>query len=348
MDFVSVSKRTSLSAVGVMIKDKTTHASCCCFGWTNRVVVPFIMAAAEGDNIVLRFTYTGADDEVIPYEATHILVQARVIRRNAFHRHQNIVEVICNKDVEKIEADAFCECPSLKRVIMPGVKIVEEFAFIGCTALEYVECDKLEIIGDSAFFLCDSLRSISLPSARIVQEEAFNACYALKDVNFGKKLERMERRAFCSCKSLERITIPLKDGLIASDHTFVGCYNLRHVHLVEGEMQETIVALQLEEWRNDMNQEIGLINQTLPNAAAGGWGVEAHEEDLGEKARTIRSWIRSVLRKITNYQDEHRRLLNEVAMTLQLALPNEIVMNNVLSFLNLPPYTFEVNEEEGE
>ncbi len=314
-------------------------------------MVSFIMAAEGGGNIIW-FTYTGADGEVIDEEATHIFVLARVIRRNAFEEHTNIVEVICHEDVEKIEEGAFFLCSSLRRVIMPGVKVVEEYAF-NCPALEDVECDKLEIIGQNAFYHCKSLRSINLPSARIVQEMAFGYCAALMDVKFGKKLERVGGGAFEFCSSLERITIPLKDGLITHDYVFQGCVNLRHVHLVEGELQETIVALHLEEWRDDVNDEIGLINQILPNSPAGRkyWNGTLEDgfmkSDPGEKAQVVRMWIISVLLKIVYYQVEHRRLLDDAAMTLQLALPNEIVMNNVLPFLNLPSYTFEVNEEEG-
>ena len=113
--------------------------------------------AAEGGNIVW-FTYTGADGEVIPDEATHIIVDegCTVVRARAFRRHRNIVEVICSDDVEKIELDAFFCCPSLRRVIMPGVKIAEQNAFCGCEALEDVECDKLERVGHSAFYECES------------------------------------------------------------------------------------------------------------------------------------------------------------------------------------------------
>ncbi len=38
----------------------------------------------------------------------------------------------------------------------------------------------------------------------------------------------------------------------------------------------------------------------------------------------------------------------EVATTLQLALPHDIVMNYVLPFLVLPSYTFEVGNHEDE
>eukprot|EP00985_Skeletonema_marinoi_P031969 scaffold37949_cov205-Skeletonema_marinoi.AAC.2 len=226
---------------------------------------------------------------------------------------------------------------------MPGVEIVEEDAFYNCPALTYVECGKLEIIKISVFQYCTSLGSIDLPSATIVETEAFLGCEALTDVKFGSKLESIKRKAFLDCPFLERITIPLKDGMITHDNTFTGCDNLKQVDLVEGPAHETIAALQLEEWRNDMNEEINSINQILPTASAGGY------YDVGGMARAIRTWIRSVLRKIVHYKAEHQRLLDEeIATTLQLALPQDIVMKNVLPFLELPSYTFELEVEDYE
>ena len=72
-------------------------------------------------------------------------------------------------------------------------------------------------------------------------------------------------------------------------------------------------------------------------------------DDVGGKARAIRTWIRSVLGKIIHYKAEHQRLLDgDVATTLQPVLPQDIVMNNVLPFLKLPSYTFEVEDYEEE
>ena len=89
-----------------------------------------------------------------------------------------------------------------------------------------------------------------------------------------------------------------------------------------------------------MNEEIDTINQILPTAPAGNY----RDFDIGGKAQAIRVWIRSVLGKIVHYQAEHRRLLDEAASTLQLALPQDLLMNNVLPFLELPPHTFEVED----
>jgi hypothetical protein len=314
---------------------------------------------SEGDDII-RFIFTGEDGEVVPADATHVTVHqsVKVIPSRAFYQHQNIEEFECHDGVEKVEGRAFFVCPSLRRVKMPGVKIVEREAFGCCKALADVECDKLERIGRSAFFACDSLRSINLPSIKIVEfqafwkctgltdadELAFQDCTGLTDVTFGDKLERIGGGAFYGCESLERIAIPLSNHIIDDDDddddyyydVFRGCSKLKHVDLVGG-VHETIAALHLDEWRNDMNAAIDAINEILPNTS--------YE---GGKGRAVKRWIRSVLCKIVDYKQRHCNMLTEATTTLveELALlPQDIVINNVLPFLDLPSFTFEVVEQ---
>ncbi len=227
---------------------------------------------------------------------------------------------------------------------MPGVKIIKVGVFVNCTSLTDVECDKLERIGDGTFTHCTSLRSMDLPSIRIVERDAFNCCHAMMNAKFGNKLEIIQTGTFRQCFSLERITIPLKNGIIPNDRTFRGCEKLRSLDLVDGALlQEITSALQLDEWRNDMKEEINSINQILPAAAAG--GRFAWDNDFGGKALVIRRWIRSVLAKFHHYKAGHRSVLNEAATTLQHALPQDLVMDKVLSFLELPLDTFEGEEK---
>ncbi|KAK1734987.1 hypothetical protein QTG54_014447 [Skeletonema marinoi] len=280
------------------------------------------------------YVFTGRDGDVVPRDVTHVRIDKslKVIPRRAFYCRRNIIEVVFDVGVETVEEYAFLGCRSLRRVIMPGVKVVSANAFFGCEALTAVECDELEIIGECTFSRCESLRSINLPSVKIVKHYAFNYGKALTDVKFGNKLERIERRAFIDCRSLRRITIPLKDGMITRDDIFEGCENLEHVDLVGG-IHETVAALQLEEWKNDLNEEIDSINQILPTARAGG----DLYNDVGEKAIVIRTWIRAVLRKIIHYKAQHHRLLADAATTLEfVSLPKDIVIENVLPFLELP------------
>ena len=221
---------------------------------------------------------------------------------------------------------------------MPGVKEVEKWAFQCCEDLTYIEWNKLEIIGGRAFGWCHALSSIDLPSAKIVEWGAFIGCANLASAKFGKELELIGRGAFLDCTSLERITLPLKDGMITDDNIFQRCYKLNHVDLVEGAMlDQTVAALLMDEWKNDMKDEIDSINRNLPNTHSGG---DCYS-DVGEKAQTIRTWFSSVLRKIIHYKAEHRRCLNVAAAALQQALPNDIVLKNVLPFLELPSHTFD-------
>lgn len=82
-----------------------------------------------------------------------------------------------------------------------------------------------------------------------------------------------------------------------------------------------------------MRAEIDSISKILPNAkATGGW----YHDHRGKKTEVIGRWIRSVLHKMIHYKADHQRVLDEAGTALQLAFPRDLVMSNVLSFLELP------------
>ena len=208
-----------------------------------------MMAAEE------YYIFTGR--EAVPPDVTRVRIDKSIsvvpVPANAFYCHQNITELYCHIGVKKVEVGAFDRCLSLRRVIMPGVEVVQQGAFFACQALTDVECDKLERIGHAAFGGCESLRSISLPSIKIVDYRAFIDCQALTNVSFGKELESIGWSAFAHCTSLECITIPLKDGVITRDNIFTGCESLKHIDLV-GALHNTIDAFLLED-RVEKNHE---------------------------------------------------------------------------------------------
>jgi hypothetical protein len=106
---------------------------------------------------------------------------------------------------------------------------------------------------------------------------------------------------------MRRIVIPLKNNLIVSNDAFNRCDNLVRVD-VAGGIHKTISSLHLESWRNEMNEEILRINQTLPGKPA------------SEKTATIQQWIRSVINRMEHYKAEHQVLLKEAMTLLELAL----------------------------
>ena len=274
------------------------------------------MAADGGDDDV--FVYLGGE-QVVPDEITHAIIDpsVNIVRRRAFYRRRRLVSVIFHDDVEIIEWEAFNECKSLSgRIKLLGVREIEGSVFSHCYALSDVEFgDRLETVGNGAFFAC-SLRSIKIPSVRTVEFQAFNHCEQLTDVEFGINLRTIVPFSFYGCTNLQRIAIPLKDGLFP-DHPdgqrfsqFGSCDNLTTVDLVGAEgVRKTISSLLLKSWRKRMNQEINRINQVLPSIYDG--------ED---KAEMIRLCTRSVIDRLEHYKAEHNRLLKEHMTLLELAI----------------------------
>jgi hypothetical protein len=169
---------------------------------------------------------------------------------------------------------------------MPGVKAVEKWAFEDCEARR---------IGYGAFRICASLMGVFLPSVKIVEADAFDGCEDLTDVKFGDKLETIEDWAFYDCPSLERITIPLKNGM----DIFKGCENLEHVKIWLGNawIYRRFTIGELKKWHEYNNQFNWWI---LPNTTVVG------------KAPLVRMWIELVLRKIVdyNYKQQHRKCID--------------------------------------
>jgi hypothetical protein len=189
------------------------------------------------------------------------------------------------------------------------------FAFFDCPALIELEFDKLEMIGCGAFYSCESLVHINMTSIRIFESGALNGCKKLTGVVFGQNLERIKQNTFCKCTALGSIVIPLKDNLLIHYEAFNHCRNLSRVDTLVGGIHKTISSLHLESWRNETEEEIDRINQTLPNTHS------------FEKAAAIQQWIERVLSRIEHYKSEHQILLKEAMALLELALWKAKLLN---------------------
>jgi hypothetical protein len=260
------------------------------------------------DNII--FVYTGGEQEV-PQDVKRLRIAENVdtIPAMIFSFCRQLIEVEGHDKLKKVDRWAFNNCTSLRSVTkMQGVVEIEDRAFCGCSALIELKFDKLEIIGNSAFHCCRSLRSINMPSIRRIEGGAFSRCYALTDVVFGVKLERIEDSAFV-CTALRHIVIPLKDNLIIANSSFNNCKDFSRVDILDEGIHKTISSLHMEQWRNEMEEEIDRINQTLPNAPA-----------AVEKAGMIQQWITRVHSRKEHYKSEHNMLVKEAVVSLELAL----------------------------
>ena len=281
--------------------------------------------------------------------ATHIGVDESISRilAAAFSHHPKITQMSCHKGVKRISRDVFLSCPRLRKVVMLGVEVVERNAFLNCRHVTDIECNELEMIERGAFYECVHLGGIYLPSARVVEQHAFCFCAGMRHAIFGKDLESLGARAFYGCFSMERITVPLRDRLITDTDVFEGCRNLKHVDLVD-EVHDTVSALLCKDWRKDMNEEIHSINQALERIHADAPSdLHVVRVDYEKMAEAIQEWLGCVLHKIIDYKAKHRLLLPKVADKLiELELPNDVVVNHVLPYLELPLHVFDGEEPQ--
>ena len=194
---------------------------------------------------------------------------------------------------------------------MLGVRIVKAQAFGFCSGLMDVEFgDKLERIERYAFQHCSLLTNIKMPTVRIIGKEAFGFCGNISDVEFGEALETLHEGAFNKCSKLERIALPLKDDII-EDGVFHNCTKLTTVDLVGG-THSTVASLHYESLRNEMNNEINLINHVLPNKELGPW--------KGYNTPEIQPFMKSVIQILDAYKAEQRKILKEATTLVELAV----------------------------
>ena len=246
------------------------------------------------------FVYTG---DCVPNDVIHAIVDPSVdtIRRRAFQNCTRLQSIAMHAGVKIIEHGAFRNCPSLKRVKLSGVRVIEGWAFMDCSSLEDMEFgDQIESIGNAAFIRCKSLRDINLLTGREIGEYAFYDCIQATSVELPGCLERIGKCAFNNCPSLRRIATPF-DMLDDNAFGFNQCDNLSQVDIV-GKIQRNVSSLPLESWRNEVNEEIDRINRILLNTPA------IH------RTAAIEQWKRSVVCKM-----EHKQLMEAISL-LELAL----------------------------
>lgn len=291
------------------------------------------------------FTFTFTGRERIPKHVKHVIISDDLdcVPSWSFAWKSSIESVVGHADIRTVEKCAFFECTSLSYVDLPGVVEIEEHAFVECTKLPFVRFPNLEVVGPYGFSDCVELEFVDLPSVRIVEEFGFQDCTKLVGAIFGSRLENLQRMVFRGCFSLEYVSLPLKAGVIKCDDTFYQCRNLVSVRLVEeAVLNDTVMCLQLQSWRNTMNSVIGSISPSLSSAHPGHFIPTGPVScKAGDKAHTINRWIRSVLRDVNLYKRYHQEFLEEAATSLNLVLPQEIVTTGIIPFLELPPHEFE-------
>lgn len=87
----------------------------------------------------------------------------KAITEAAFYE-KDIIKVVLPDSIERIEASAFCNCTSLKEVVLGN---------------------GLLTLGNKSFYGCRGLKSIVIPnSVTSIGDSVFHGCYKLKEIHY--------------------------------------------------------------------------------------------------------------------------------------------------------------------
>ena len=99
-------------------------------------------------------------------------------------------EYVIPEGTSEIGPRAFQRCDHLEKISLPGsLKVIGEYAFWSCGALEEIEYSKdtmMETVGENAFNGCDSLKEIEMPPVRVIENSAFWGCGSLQTVHLAE------------------------------------------------------------------------------------------------------------------------------------------------------------------
>lgn len=123
----------------------------------------------------------------------------------------NIPETLDNKAVVGISEQAFKECNSITKIVIPAsVKTIGRYAFANCALVSELTIPAtVETIGDAAFTGCTSLATLDLSAATVTEipYHAFSNCTALTAVSIPASVKKIGDCAFLSCAALKSITL---------------------------------------------------------------------------------------------------------------------------------------------
>eukprot|EP00980_Cylindrotheca_fusiformis_P015745 scaffold4562_cov67-Cylindrotheca_fusiformis.AAC.1 len=120
----------------------------------------------------------------------------------------------------RIDAGAFCECNSLRKVIVRSTTTkLGSFAFGCCLGLLYVELPEgLRVIESGMFVYCESLASVKIPSSVTkILGRAFSGCSSLAAVDLPHGLLEMGASSFSRCVALQTLCIRSTSSTVGQD-----------------------------------------------------------------------------------------------------------------------------------
>lgn len=133
--------------------------------------------------------------------------------------------------LEKIDNDAFCNCPNLTQITIPNsVTSLGSQVFYNCTKLTSISIpNSVSVIPVNFLRGCTSLKSVTIPnSVTEIWIGAFRDCSSLSSITLPEGLTSIGEKAFYGCTGLTGITLP-EEVVYINESAFEGCTGLTSI-----------------------------------------------------------------------------------------------------------------------
>ena len=177
------------------------------------------------------------------------------ISSEVFKNCNKLESITIPDSIKTIEAGAFNEHKTLKRVSLPAGISIGGRAFYHCESLENVTVRKDSEagssapenaeIGEEAFAECRKLTHMEVPDGvKTIGVRAFDLCQAMKTIKIPDSVVKIEWCAFNHCNALEEITLSANHPVSIGHNAFRYCYALRHFRFPPGvtQIEESVFA----------------------------------------------------------------------------------------------------------
>lgn len=205
--------------------------------WVDVYSNDFEYSVDRGEATITGFNNATATVVVVPSYLNSFPVTT--IGSNAFKDKTMIRTLIICDGIETIQQDAFYNCNSMNKVVIPD-SVTYLSGFTKCYSLTHIDIPKSVTNISYAFKDCTQLKNITIPNAISNISYAFQNCENLEDIKLPNSVIDITG-AFQSCRKLEDIILP--NSVIYIKEAFQSCSNLEKITL-SNSVKDTTGAFQ--------------------------------------------------------------------------------------------------------